>query len=337
MPRLSDFLIREDKNKLLKRLSKVFNRYSNLDNNQWVLRNNLNKIKKVLKNYRGDLGIIEDFFSGNKFNPVADGAADDFVNALTNFTEFGNVSVAQSNIDKVLNTIKPEYTIAMSGSLNTMVDNIATKLKRYKLMADAEKIPEHILKTITDRRDIVKIGGVNYRGKTLDELWGTLTERYGKKDTVIFTSGKKIPLNTYVDGKSISMATDINTTVNTVESARRGIQTMKISSHSSPDSCNMWEGKIVFTTVEARNQFLKQYPEIKQAESWKVLSIIKNSAFDKSHIFKFNCRHMVTPYPVQFLDGSDIKKLPKSPPIQRTYREARLNSNKINKERGKAA
>jgi hypothetical protein len=335
MPRLSDFFVRDAKDTLLKRLKKIFENYARLDDNQWILKKTQNEIKKVLKDYRGRLAVITDFFSGSKFDPVAKHATDDFINALSSFPEFEDIKVGQTNIDRMLGSIQGEYTAAMSGTLDTIIENLATKFSRYKLMADAEKIPAAILKTITDRRDIVSIGGVDYSGKSLNELWNVLTSRYGQRDTVIFTSGKKIPLNTYVDGKSISMATDINTTVNMTESARRGIATMKISSHGSPDSCNLWEGKIVFTTVEARNQFLKQYPEIKQAESWKVLTIIKNPTFDKSHIFKFNCRHMATPYPVQFLDEKEIKQLPKSPPIQRTNREARLNAEKINKERGK--
>jgi len=233
----------------------------------------------------------------------------------------------------------------MSGILDIVKNDTTQKLFRFKIMADAESIPERILKTITDQRSILSIGGKNYNNKTLGELWGVLTERYGSYDTIIFQpkilsdgtvqAGKRMPLNTYVDGKTISMSTDIHVTTNMTESARRGISTMRLTKHGSPDSCNIWEDAIVFTTKAAKDKFLKENPQMKQAASWPTISEIRNNKIDKSHMLKFNCRHTALPYPVQFLDKKDINKLRQGPKLQKSYKEARLNSEKINVKRGK--
>jgi len=126
--KLSDLYIRDDIQRMLKRLNGVFDNYSKLDDNIYLLRKNQNELKKIIKDYRGKLSMVEDFMSGSKYNVVGNSAAREFEKALTSFPEIKNAKIAQGHVDKILSSIKAEYSVAMSGIMDTVVHDVSSKI-----------------------------------------------------------------------------------------------------------------------------------------------------------------------------------------------------------------
>ncbi|MHC4397355.1 MAG: hypothetical protein ACYS1A_17080, partial [Planctomycetota bacterium] len=102
--------------------------------------------------------------------------------------------------------------------------------------------------------------------------------------------------------------------------AANGILTGKVSSHGSPDSCKFHEGRIVFFSEGAKEEFIKQFPKITEARSWPTIQHLQTT--DPTHIFKPNCRHVVTAFPFYLFDEADVQeelkanpstKIPKNP------------------------
>ncbi len=328
--RRTDFLIREQLNRAMKRLNRIIDRYQRLDDFAWILRNQQQEINRVLRNYKGDLGFLTNFFTDEKIDILGAEAVKTFQDSLKAVPQFESLVVGRQRVNQLVNSIKREYGKTTKGVINSLFDNQATKTRRFKIMAQAEKVTTERVAELLGRRGIVKIGGDEFDNKSIGELWDVLTNRYGNHEDVIFTSGHKMPLNTYVNGKAITMTQDINNTVVATESARRGIQVNKISSHGASDSCNIHEGTFVFITETAKQQFLSQHPEIKVARSFKTFAQVKG---DRTHIFVFGCRHRLTPAPLQFMSEGAIKKIDPSPSLATTSKEARVMAKEVNEAR----
>lgn len=152
----------------------------------------------------------------------------------------------------------------------------------------------------------LKIESITKRttGEATAKAWQDLTDKYGSRETVKYRDGKNYPLNTYLEGRANTTATDIHLATTELDAAQSGIYTGIISKHGASDSCRIWEGKVIAFNSAGRDILSKQYPE---AANMKTLDEVKNDK--NSHIFKFNCRHVVTPYPIQFFARNDAQNI----------------------------
>jgi len=216
--RRTDFLIREQIERAMRRLNRVIARYQRLDNFEWILRNQQKEINRVLKNYKGDLSFLRNFFTDDKIDILGAEAAQTFEKSLQGIIEFEGLTIGRQRVNQLVDSIKKDFGSTTKNVIDGLFDNQAVKTRRFNIMAQAESLPAQITEGLLARRGISRIeirniGGVNYNDKAIGELWGVLTNRYGQHDDVIFTSGKKMPLNTYVNGKAITMSQEINNTV----------------------------------------------------------------------------------------------------------------------------
>lgn len=319
MKRRPDFEIRAARQAMLDRVKFLESKYSVLNNAEWVLSQNPVRIRQVIDNYKKDLSkIVHSFFTGDKVIGVSIQAHKEFVSALSRYSDSLNIqpSISESNVEKIITNI--------SQNVDGLVTGIETGLMA-KALAMRQSIDEEIRilaqKAISVVDDIGgRIENISARTTGFDpsnitkeqkgiiaRKWSELTDQYGATDTVKYTNGANYPLRTYLDGRANTTAADIHRATTALDASTSGVYTGIVSRHGNTcDTCLKWEGKIVFFSQTAKNLFVQSYP---QAASWPTLQELEDNS---DHIFKFNCLHIVSAYPIQFFDRSDIEQVLRS-------------------------
>lgn len=176
-------------------------------------------------------------------------------------------------------------------------------LASSKLREFAKKQTETLAAVV--RRTIQRDGKFLSDGETsvknqLKAYWKNLTDKYGGVETVQYADGKNFPLNSYVDMRGRTSSAEVSRISTEMLAIENDIYTGKISSHRATDTCNKWEGKIIFYNEILRAEFLRMYPDYKEARGWPTKQEVEQ---DDTHMFKPNCRHTITPYPIHLIEG----------------------------------
>lgn len=297
----SDWAIREEKNAMLRAVNDIRRRYAEIDDAAWTLTQNPAQFDAALKKYLGVLRRpILRFFAGDTMDQIAVEAHDQFLFSLRQYIQSGAVKVSRQISNRLLESLRTQIV----GQIDSFMSNteVALKERAAALRVAAAKGSVSALTAELGLRQL-KTESITARTTGRDDIekaWSDLQSRYGTRDTVKYRDGKNYPLNTYLDGKANTTSADIHRTVTQLDAAESGVFTGKISSHGATDSCRPWEGKIVAFSAEGREILSKRYPG---ALNLKTVDEIK--ADKSTHLWKFNCRHIVTPYPVQFMPDAD--------------------------------
>lgn len=297
----SDWAIREEKNAMLRQVNDIRRRYAEIDDAAWTLTQNPAQFDAALKKYLGVLRRpILRFFAGDTMEQIAVEAHDQFLFSLREYVQMGRVNVSRQISNRLLESLRTQIVGQIDGFMANTEALLKERAQALRVAA-AEGSVSAIAAELGLRQ--LKTESVTARttgAENLEKAWSELTAKYGGRDTVKYRDGKNYPLNTYLDGKANTTSADIHRTVTQLDAAESGIFTGKISSHGATDSCKPWEGKIVAFSAEGRDMLSKRWPG---ALNLKTVDEIK--ADKETHLWKFNCRHIVTPYPVQFMPDAE--------------------------------
>lgn len=297
----SDWAIREEKNAMLRQVNDIRRRYADIDDAAWTLTQNPAQFDAALKKYLGVLRRpILRFFAGDTMEQIAVEAHEQFLFSLREYVQTGRVTVSRQISNRLLESLKTQIVAQIDGFMANTEALLKERAQALRVAA-AEGSVSAIAAELGLRQ--LKAESITARttgAENLEKAWSELTAKYGGRDTVKYRDGKNYPLNTYLDGKANTTSADIHRTVTQLDAAESGIFTGKISSHGATDSCKPWEGKIVAFSAEGRDMLSKRWPG---ALNLKTVDEIK--ADKETHLWKFNCRHIVTPYPVQFMPDAE--------------------------------
>jgi len=314
----SDFAIRAEKNAMLRTVNAIQARYKMIDDAEWTLSKTPQEVSAVLTKYQNDLkGPILRFFAGETMEQIAAESHEAFIKAIDNYISTRGVDISRQVSAQLLESLRAQITRNVTKLLDDMHLTLTQRGEEF-LSVMAKNANDATLQQLLTRQlkseaiaaqtiGFAQDGSLPLGKRTetnLDTVWKSLTDKYGTRETVRYRDKRLYPLNTYLDARAVTTATEIHLATTELDAAQSGIHTGIIDRHGASDSCAKWEGKIVFFTPEGRDILSKRYPA---ASAIKTLQEVRDD--EDSHIFKFNCRHLVTPYPVQFFDAEDAQKL----------------------------
>jgi len=299
----SDFAIRQEKDAMLRAVSEISRRYKIIDDAEWNLTAAPQEVRAMLKKYSEALKKpVVKMFAGETMEQIAIQAHEAFMRSLQEYLERGQVFMSREISARLIESLRGQIVRNIEGFMTDLEAGLYQRALELKRMA-SEGATQALAANIGITQ--LKIESITKRttgAEDLQKAWSELQDKYGSRETVKYRDGKNYPLNTYLDGRANTTATDIHLATTEMDAAQGGIYTGIISKHGASDSCRIWEGKVIAFSDEARNILAKQYPEALQL---KTLAEVR--ADKGSHIFKFNCRHVVTPYPIQFFAKKDAQ------------------------------
>ena len=299
--RKSDWAIREEKNSMLRAVNLIKQRWAKLDSLEWTLSQNPQALEAALAQYKDQLRKpLLRFFAGAPMEEMTVEAHNQFIRSLRQYVQSGAVKITREVSVGLLESLQSQIMRNIDTLLSTFDGNILDRARQIKAIA-AENAGQAVLAELqTIQLKIENITARTTGASDLKKAWSDLQGQYGTRETVKYRDGKNYPLTTYLDGRANSTSADIHRLTTQYDATQAGIFTGKISSHGAIDSCRPYEGKIVFFTESGRDILSQKYP---QARNLKTVDELKNDR--GTHLWKFNCRHIVTPYPIQFFDEAD--------------------------------
>lgn len=301
--RTAETAIRQKRLELGVRIGQIMRDYDHLNDAEWILSKNPAEVRRVVNAYREKLlAPLYKFFLGDgraysQIDNLIWQAQADFDEALKAF----GVTPKKARTERLLTAIRSEYTNRVLGQVENTFKDIITKGIQFQVLARSAQLATTAQANLSNVFRAVTIDGKTYDGTKVENLWNMMTERYGRSDTVRYTRngvGYNYPMRSYIDMRTQTTAGEVSRMVSAVEASVNEIYTGRISRHGAVDSCSFWEGKIVFYSQVAKDEFLKQHPEYSEAQSWPTLQEVEA---DKTHMFKPQCKHRILPYPIQFM------------------------------------
>lgn len=324
MIKKADYNIRSAKDRMLKQVNEIMARYRFVDNAAWTLSEDKKKIDEAIAKYYQILKKpIVGFFAHDQLMDSVKLAQQQFIDGM------------KGNLNKsMLETIKKTNEKLIQGTRDTIIKNIdqmliegqnnlQTRAMDFKASAEmayyqeglsweALSIAERATGTLAEAAEAqTEYIGLKQRSiaartaataENVEKIWDDMLDKYGSTETVKYRNGANQPLNTYLDGRATTSAMEANLLTSQADAAALNIYTGKISNHQSKDTCNLWEGKLVFYSDAARYAMIIKYPELANTPTIDELRKDKTT-----HLLKFNCSHTVTPFPLHLMDEADAK------------------------------
>lgn len=272
---------------LNKRVRAIIKRFSFLDDKDWILDNNQVRINRALREYSIALRkAYRLFYDGPALNKTIEYAEKDIKKATN-----GIMRRRAPVDDQLKRMVKSRFISQTRSIVDEMVGRQQGKISQFKLLAQNTETKAEQAR-----------------------LWELAQRKSGRYDTVLYRNGAKFPLRQYTEMKSTTSANETHRLTNVIEAQRNRVYTGKISRHGATDSCRFHEGEIVFMSTEAKNAYLREFPSDSRARRFKTVEQIES---DHTHMFKPNCKHQVTLWPIQFFDDEDRKKQVQEAPLQK--------------------
>lgn len=297
----TDWAIRGAKNDMLRSLGSIQRQYSYLDSVKYALSQDLATVEAAIQKYYFELKRpLYKFFAGDILEAVVGEAHDEFLNSLKSYIRQGRLTVNAGVSDRLLDSLRQQIVQNIDGMVLEADLNMRARAQEFSKIA-AESTNNAALAQIQSTQ--LKVESITARttgAEDLQKAWIELQDKYGTRETVKYRDGKNYPLNTYIDGRAKTTATDVHVLTTQYNASSAGVLTGMITSHGATDSCQKWEGKLVCFTPEGREIMSHKFPEARK------LRTVDEIRRDKStHMWKFNCTHGVDAYPIQFLDDSE--------------------------------
>lgn len=301
----TDWAIRGAKNDMLASLGAIQRRYSHLDDIRFSLEKDLATVEAAIQQYYRELKMpMYRFFAGDTLEMVVGEAHEAFIKSLKDHIRAGRLSVNAGVSDRLLDSLRRQIVQNIDGMVLEADRNMRARARDFSKAAAESANNAAIAQIQSTQLKIESITSRTTGAEDLQKAWIKLQEQYGRTDTVKYRDGKNYPLNTYIDGRAKTTATDIHVTSTQYDASAAGVFTGMITTHGATDSCKDWEGKLVCFTPEGREMMSQKFPEAKR------LKTVDEIRRDKStHMWKFNCTHGITSYPIQFLDDNDARAI----------------------------
>lgn len=325
MAELSTKPIQKQRQRLLKKTRAIISDYKHLEDALFYLSKNHLEIKANISQYVKLLSdaniqfLLGDEKSYGVLDKLIWEAQADFAASMKKF----DIAKYKERGQNLAQAVKREFVTDSTGYYNRLRNGLLSRADSLKVMSEVSKIPKNALKEIGQRELLYSLNRpdgsvIHYRKKQIDNAFNSLTKRYGRYDEAIYgwRQGKEIhfPLRSWVDMRTRTTSQEVHRLTTTVEATANQIYTGKISAHGSKDSCIFHENRIAFFSQGAKEQFIQLYPDVTEAKSWPTMEELKA---DNTHLFKPNCRHIVTAYPFYLFDKKDVtSEIKENPPVK---------------------
>ncbi len=321
---MADLRIERERNVLLKRVRRILERFKKLDDPFYILESKSSTINLLLRKYRDDLTFsLTKYYNGSALTKAVNDAEIRFKQSLREFLGPKRILKPTDNTRRTQRRLIRQAEAIVS----EIIGRYRTKIESFKQVADSQRPRTSSAKEAIRARFTPKGRGVVFDARNVKDNWALMTQRFGKYDSVLYRNGAHYPLKEYVEMKSVTAASDAHRVATQVESARNSIYTGKISSHGAIDSCRFHEGEIVFMSQFAKSEYLKLFPSDSRAKAWKTLEEVEA---DRTHMFKPKCKHIVTAFPLQFMDDRRRDSVIEEAPRRRV--PAKINEAKVAEE-----
>lgn len=299
----TDWAIRDQKLQMLDAVKRAQDKYAFLDDYRYALEKDLPTVEAAIRKYGDELRRpLYRFFAGDILEDVAQTAHDDFLRSLRQYIAEGRLTANAGVSDRLLESLRQ----AIGRNIETLVAgsdaDMIQRAREFKAIAAESANAAVVAQTQMTQLKIESITRRTTGAEDLKKAWSDLQARYGSRDTVRYRNGAHYPLNTYLDQRANTSATDLHVLTTQYDASAAGVYTGKITVHGATDSCRPWEGKVVFFTAAGRDILSQKFPK---AAEMKTVDELR--ADRSTHLWKFNCRHGITPYPIQFFDDGDAE------------------------------
>lgn len=289
------------------RLEKIFNKYPELDDPNWLISVKEVEIYRTVNQYADDLKklFLETLISSG-VNKISKETMAEFNNIMRAYAQRAKrLTLTQKDL---LREIINQYHEFYTGVVDDIKKRSIQKAVSLRTQARLQAIPRNYEKSILGNV-LTLWDGEKIMSETLKNTYKNMEKRYGTRMTIRYggdgPNGKNYPLTSYLDARQATTNNQVARMTSQIMAANQGVYTFKIDFNGTTDSCKFWEGKIGFYSDAAKQAFLAEFPNYPEAARWPTLQYLQD--VDRTHIFKFNCRHGALPYPIQYFDESDQK------------------------------
>lgn len=318
-----------DKKAIEKKLKAMFTRYAELDDALWYLSQDPAVIRGKIRAYQTELnGFLKtETVKESVVRDDVQKSLKQFEKNLQSFLKSDELKNRLPRVERLQQAVVDQYT----AQVDTVTSHIGSTLNQrgaqYRALAQAAEIPvarAAAVEGYTIRA--VSIGGKQYNAVQLGEYWSRMLDEYGTRQSIQYRNGANYPLTTYVDQRITTSAAETDRLTSVVASTALGLTLGKINQTGTTDSCVFWENKYVFMSDEAKAQTIAQYPNMPQLANIPTVQDVKS---DKTHMFKWNCRHRILPTSITVLDPSEFadefeKTAARQPAIPKKLNEAQI-------------
>jgi len=300
-------MARAPEQRLVTTVGQIVDFHNRLNNAEWVLSHKIPQISRILMRYKKGLRVaFGGFLQSPSLEQDLNGSIDTFFERMKRFITSGKLKERTINRAAMLAQTKDELLKQFSGVSDGMVNRQLQKVRSFKVNKSLAEIKESQLAQISKKINTVRIEGETFDKKQLDNVWEALQNKYGDNGQVIFDSGQKRSLRAYVDGRTRTTANDLHRSGTVLTAAATGIFFGRVSSHSATDSCILHEGELVFMTQALKDRFIAQNPDLAGRVSG--FHTVQDLEADSTHMFGFDCKHIVLAEGVQFFGKEAMKK-----------------------------
>lgn len=300
----------------LRRLQQVIDQYAMLDDSLFVLQTELPRLKAIIDQYGGRIeDVLASYVDPEVFNKLAIESQQAFYNALKTYIENGQLEYRRTSTESLLQSFNETYGSQVTRLVDTVTTNLFARAASFKSLSKTAEIPLQRIADI-EKYEIqsVAINGVQYNYKQLGDIWQTLNDSYGQRDTIQYRNGVNFPLRSYVDARANTTQAEAHRLVTIAEGSANGVYFGKVNRTGTTDSCKIHEDEIFFLSEGARQEALAKWPDIEILQRMKTWDEIKS---DDTHMGKFGCKHIVRAVSIQFFSDARFRDaLEASPPAE---------------------
>lgn len=312
---------------LARKIERIIKRFAWLDDAEKVITSDPDSVRRAINDFVFEMRIITQVADKDGLQSVAADMQKSVVADLEKYDlKIKPVSITRAN--QAVRAVVVEQSETARTILTSIRGRLNSRYENLLIQAAALDIPGQKAAAAGKRT----LEAINFTSKgftrtvtkaDLSQVWDSLIDRYGQRDTITYINGTNYPLTSYLDGKLVTVNREVQNVVSSIEAAANGIYTGQIEAYGASDSCALWEGAVVFYTQFGKTEFIKlygdQYPE---ASRWKTVDEIKR---DKTHMFGFHCRHDILPLPLGLIDRKYFDDVElNSPKIPKTASGIRL-------------
>jgi hypothetical protein len=297
-----------DKRALQKKLRAIFQRYAQLDSALWYLQTDPAMIRARIRQYQTEInGLLKtETLKDSVIKDDVQKSLDSFAKNLTAYLTSDELKKRLPRLEALQSAVYTQYATQIDTITNHLGATLGQRGATFRAMANAAEIPLARAAQIEGYTlRAISLGGKTYNSVQLGEYWARMLKEYGTRGSIQYRNGANYPLTTYIDQRINTSRAETDRLTAVVSGSALGLTLGQINQDGTTDSCIYWENKYVFFSEEAKAQTLAKYPNSKQLASIPTVQDVKD---DKTHMFKWNCKHRILPTSITVLDPQEFAK-----------------------------
>lgn len=297
-----------DKKRIAKSLRAIFARHAQLDNALWYLQTDPAMIRAKIRQYQTELnGFLKtETVKENVIRDDVKKSLDQFEKNLTQYLAAGDVKNRMPKLERLQQSVASQYSAQIDTITGHIGSTLGQRSARFQALAQAAEIPLARAANIEGYTlQAISVGGKQYNGVQLSEYWDRMLKEYGTRQSIQYRNGANYPLTTYIDQRIQTSMSETDRLTSVVASSALGLTLGQINQDGTTDSCIYWEKKYVFMSEESKAQTIAQYPNVPSLSNIPTVQQVKD---DRTHMFKWNCKHRILPTSITVLSEGDFKE-----------------------------